>query len=94
MADLERIKRDTKLERIKRDTKLERIKCDIKKIAQQPAATRFREIERVVRQLGETEYDVSSRRTNETYLFRVGDQRWSVCRHNRTDSKAVEINRF
>jgi len=65
---------------------LERIKRDIKKIAQHPASTRFREIERVVRQLGEVEgeveYDVKIR-PGHTNLFTVQDQRWGVCRHNK-----------
>ena len=61
---------------------LGRIKRDIKKIAQRPAGTRFSEIERIVRQLGEAGYEVSSR-PGHTHLFRVQDQRWGVCRHNR-----------
>ena len=74
---------------------LERIKREIRNIAQRTASTRFREIERVVRQLGEAGYEVKSRSGKESHLFRVGDQRWGVCPHNRGQHvKSVYVREF
>jgi 5-enolpyruvylshikimate-3-phosphate synthase len=75
---------------------LDRIKRDIKQIAQRQRGTRFREIKRVVDQLSEIGFTVSSRSANETHLFRVNDQLWGVCTHNRGSQhvKSVYVRAF
>jgi hypothetical protein len=60
----------------------ERIRRDIEAIAGRPKAVAFEEIQRIVNQLALVGYSTSHRKTNESHLFRVEDQRFGVSDHN------------
>ena len=79
-----------------REKRLERVKAEIARMAARPNTVTFDELERVVEQLGQIGFDVRSKPGRHSHLFRVGDQKVTVCRHNtgRKELKAVYVKEF
>ena len=70
---------------------LERIKATVNEIAGRSKAVRFDEIENLVDQLAAVGFPTKKRATRHGYLFKVGDQFFGVCPHNRGQSHLKEI---
>jgi hypothetical protein len=75
---------------------LERIKRDIAEIAKRPRSVEFDEIARIVDRLGRVGFATMSKPGTHSHLFRVGDQIFTVCRHNprRKELKVAYVNNF
>jgi hypothetical protein len=75
---------------------LERLKRSIAGIAARPRAVSFDEIERVVRQLEALGWSAKWRRGNETWIFYVAGEKFTVCDHNRGSAhlKPVYVKNF
>lgn len=75
---------------------LERIKRDIGKIAQRPKSVEFSEIKRIADQLKSLGWEVSYRRTNETWAFYIAGAVFTVSDHHPGSSqlKPVYVRKF
>ncbi len=75
---------------------LEHIKRAIAAIAVRPKAVGFDEIVRVVRQLAELGWSAKWRKGNETWIFYVAGEKFTVCEHNRGSAnlKPVYVKNF
>jgi len=74
---------------------IEHIKKDIAAIAGRPKNITFEEIEKVVKQLRGQGYSVRYYKGNETWVFYVGGEKFTVCDHNRGPQlKPVYVKKF
>ncbi len=70
---------------------LERVREDIREIAGRTKGVRFEEIERIVNQLGALDFETGHRKTRHGHLFRVANQKFGVCAHNRGRTEVKEV---
>lgn len=74
----------------------EHIKHDIADIAGRPKAVTFAEIERIVKQLKGLGYSEKHYKGNETWVFYVGGEKFTVCDHHRGSQhiKSFYVKKF
>lgn len=75
---------------------IDRIRAEIAEISQRPKAVTFAEVERIIQHLGSCGFDVESKAGRHSHLFRVNDERFTVCKHNprRKELKSVYVRAF
>jgi len=75
---------------------LERIKRDIAEIAEHPKSVTLSKITRIADQLKMIGWEVSYRKTNETWVFYIQGEAFNICDHHRGSSqlKQVYVRKF